>query len=138
MVLVGRDVDHVGAILAGAHDPVDLRGGGIVAGDGLGAFSGEIQLAAHEGKAVRSAERSGVDVRQSLLRDQIDDGERVIAAEAVDGNVGGFTVGGGDDFMGVGSDRRFCDDLECGGIDDGEGVIVLGKREEGLLRGGLR
>jgi hypothetical protein len=53
---VGRDVDHVDAVLASAEDPVDFVGGGVVAADGLGDFGGEVEFATGEGEAVGSAE----------------------------------------------------------------------------------
>jgi len=61
------------------------------------------------------------------LRDEIDDGECVECAGAVVGDVGGFAVGRGDDFVRVVANRGFGDNLESSGIDDGEGVVVFGE-----------
>jgi hypothetical protein len=46
---VRADVDHMDAVLAGAEDPIDFVGGGVVAADGLGDFGGEVEFAVGEG-----------------------------------------------------------------------------------------
>jgi hypothetical protein len=66
-----------------------------------------------------------------------EDGYGVEGAEAVVGDVGGGAVGGGDDLVRVGADGEFVENLEGGGVDYGEGVVVLGESEErGLGLGG--
>ncbi len=69
---IGEDVDHVGAVLAGAHDPVDLAVAGIVAADGFGRFGGEPHLALHEGQSVRAAQGAKFDLRFGFLTDEVD------------------------------------------------------------------
>ena len=88
-------------------------------------------------EAVGAVQWAEVDWRQRLLRDEIDDREGVVASAAVIGDVGGFAVGGGDDFVGVLEDGDFRDHLQCGGVDDGERPIALGEREERGVWGGL-
>ena len=131
---VGRDVDHVRAVLAGAEDPVDFLSGGVEAADGLGGFGGEVELAADEGEAVRAAEGAEVDGGPGLVVDEVEDGEGMEGSEAVVGDVGGGAVGGGDDLVGVGTYGEGVEGLEGGGVDDGESVVVLGEREERGLR----
>src|SRR5579864_59884 len=47
-----EEVNHVGAILPGAENPIDLLRGGIVAADGFGSLDGEPELAAFEVESV--------------------------------------------------------------------------------------
>ncbi len=132
---VGGDVDHVGAVLAGAEDPVDFGGGGVVAADDLGGFGDAVEFASDEGEAVGAAEGAEVDGGEGGAVDEVEDSEGVEGSEAVVGDVGGGAVGGGDDFVGVGADGEFVEDLEGGGVDGGEGVVVLGECEQHGLRG---
>jgi hypothetical protein len=120
----------VGAVLTGAHDPVDLVGGWVVAGDGLGGLGSEPDLAELVVEAVGAGEGAEIDGRQRHPGDEVDDGEGVEGAEAVIRNVGCFAIGGGDDFVGVVTDGDAGDDVQVGGIDDGEGVVLLGEGEE--------
>lgn len=122
---VGRDEEHVGAVLAGAEDPVDLFRGGIVAADGFGGFGGEPDFVVDEGEAVRAAESAEINGGKGGLVDEIDDGKGVVRAEAVVRDEGSGAVGGGDDLVGVVADGDAGEDLEGGGIDDGEGVGSL-------------
>ena len=124
---VGGDVDHVGAVLAGAEDPVDFLVGGVVAADDLGAFGGEVEFAAEVGQAVGAGDRAEVDGGESCVMDEVEDREGMVGAEAVVGDVGGGAVGGGDDLVGVGAYGEGVEDFEGGGVDDGEGVVVLGE-----------
>ncbi len=55
---VRGNINHVGAVLSGAKDPIDFLRGGIVAGDGLGGFSGEPDFAAGKIETVGAAQRS--------------------------------------------------------------------------------
>ena len=87
---------------------------------------------------MRSGECAEVDLRKRLLSDEVDDGERVVGAETVIRNVGARAVGRGDDFMRIVADGNDSKDLQCCGVDDGESVILLGKREQAGLSGGLR
>src|SRR6201999_3321400 len=53
---IGRDIDHVRPVLAGAEHPIDFVGGGIVSADDLGGFGGEPGLAVYEGETVRATQ----------------------------------------------------------------------------------
>jgi hypothetical protein len=133
LLLVRGDVDHVGAVLTGAEDPVNLLCGGVVAADGFGGFGGEPRLAAGECEAVGAAEGAEVDEGERFVVDEVDDGEGVVGSAAVVGDVGGGAVGGGDDLVGVLTDGGFGDDLEGCGVDYGEGVVLLGENQERRL-----
>ena len=129
-LLVGGDADHVGVILPGAKDQIDFAGDRIVGSDCLGCFAGEPDFSSGEGEAVRAAEGAEVNRWQCFAGDEVDDVEGVVGSAAVVGDVGGGTVGGGDDLVGVGADGGFGDDIESRGVDDGEGVTFLGEDEE--------
>jgi hypothetical protein len=47
-LLVIGHIDHVGAILAGAEDPIHFVGGRVVASDGFGGLGGEPRLPTDE------------------------------------------------------------------------------------------
>ena len=130
MLLVRGDEEHVGAILAGAHNPVDLGGCGVVASDDLCAFGGKPDFSSHQCEAMGAVQGSCVDVGQRLLRDQVDDGKGVIAAAAIDGNVCGLSIGRCDDFMRIGANRGARNHLQGVRIDNGECVIALGKCQQ--------
>lgn len=89
----GGDVDHVGAVLAGAEDEVDAVGGGVVTANGFRTFGGEPDLAVDKGEAVRAVERAEIDAGLGCGGREVDDGEGVEGAEAVVRDVGGAAVG---------------------------------------------
>ena len=120
-------MNHVSTILAGAEDPIDFLGGGIVAANGFGLFRCEPDFPSGKIETVRTAECAEVDLAERFLRDEVDDREGVERAAAVVGDVGGFAVGRGDDFVRVIADGDFGDDFKRRGIDDGESVIVFGE-----------
>ena len=101
----------MGAILADAHDPVDLAGCGIVTANAAGGFSGEPDFAVAKDQAVRTAQRAKIDGGQGLLRDQVDNRKSVIGSESVIGDVGGFAVGRSNDFVRIVADGNARDDL---------------------------
>jgi hypothetical protein len=74
---VREDVDHVGTVLSGAHDPVDFAGARVIASDGPGRFGSEPDFALREGEAMRTAERAEVDLGFFVLANEVDDGEGV-------------------------------------------------------------
>ncbi len=74
------DGDHVGAILAGAENPIHALGRGIVTADDFIRLRGEIEFAAGEVQAVSGAHRAEVDGRQRLARDEIDHRDGVESA----------------------------------------------------------
>src|ERR1700744_2132258 len=125
-LLVGRYIDHVGAVLAGAQDPVDLVRGGIIAANGFGGLCCEPGLAADEGEAVRAVKGPEIDGANRPASGQIDFGEGVVGAESVVGDVCRPAVGGCDDLMGIVADGHAGHDLERGGIDAAEGLRLLG------------
>ena len=106
----------MGAVLAGAENPVDFLRGGVVTADDFGAFGGEPEFSRFEGEAVRAAQCAKVDNRQSFLRLQIRDSDGVERATAVIGNVRKAAIIGSDDFMGIRAGRKFCQDRERCGI----------------------
>jgi len=126
----GKDVDHVRAILADADDAIDCAGRRIVAANGFCCFGSEPEFAIDEVEAVGSAQRAEIDGRERLLRKEIDDGDGVIGAKAVIGDIGGFAVGGGDDFVRIFADGDARNDVQACGIDDRKGVIGLGQRQK--------
>jgi hypothetical protein len=134
---VGCDIDHVGAVLPGAHDPVDFLRCRIVSTDHLRALGGEPGLPGDKGQAVRAVQRPKIDGRQRLLSDEIDDREGVVTPASVIGDVSRLAIGGGDDFVRIFEDRNFSDYLERGWVDDGERSIALGERKQRRLRRGL-
>ncbi len=81
-LLVVRDVDHVGAILAGAENPVDLLRGGVVASNGLGRFGSEPGLAPDKGESMRATKWAEVDGRERAMPNQVEHGEGVVGAES--------------------------------------------------------
>ena len=76
---VARHDDHVGPVLAGAHDPVDFVARRIVAADDLCALRREVQLSADEVESMRSGQHPEIDGRQGLSRRQVHDRDRVAA-----------------------------------------------------------
>ena len=109
---------------------------GIVSADDLGALGGKPGFPGDEGQAVRSIQRAEVDGRERLLCDEVNHREGVIASAAVIGDVGGLAVGRGDDFVGIFEDWNSRDDLQRGGVDNGERPVALGEHEQrGLGRG---
>jgi len=87
-------------------------------------------------KAMGAAERAEIDEADLPLVDEVDDAEGVECAESIVGDVGGFAVGGGDDFVGIAANGDAGDDVEICGVNDGESVVLLGEDEErGLGRG---
>lgn len=131
-MLVRRDVNHVRPVLAGAHDPIDFLGLGIKAADGFGGFRGEPDFAADEVEAMGATQWAKIDGRQSGLMDEVDSGEGVEGAKAVVRDVRGGAVGGGDDFVGIMADGDASEDLEGGGVDDGQGLGALGEHQQRL------
>ncbi len=81
MLASGLDEDQVGAVLAGAEDPVDLVSDGVVAADDLGSFGGKPDLAVDEDEAVGAAEQAEIDGGEGLAGDEIDYGEGVEGTE---------------------------------------------------------
>src|SRR5208283_3437651 len=71
-VEVGKDVNHVGAVLAGAHDPIDFIGCGIVAASDFGTLGGEPEFPADEFQAVWATQSTEVDDWRRFLIDQVD------------------------------------------------------------------
>ena len=130
----GEDVDHVGAVLAGAHDPVNFSTERIVAADGLCGLGGEPDFALGEGEAMRATQSAEIDLRFGFLADEVDHGKRMECAEAVIGNVSRVAVGGGDDFVGIIADGNARDNLQGCGVHDGEGVVLLGENEQRCFR----
>ncbi len=130
LLSIGKDVDHVGAVLAGAHDPVDLAAPGIIAADGLGRFSSEPDLALHEGQPVRAAQGAKFDLRFRLLTDEVDNRQGVKLAEAVIGHIRRMAIRGGDYFVRIVADGNARDDVQAEGINDGESVVLLGEDQE--------
>jgi hypothetical protein len=116
----------VGAVLADAHDPIDVAGGGIIAADGLGGLGREPDLTLLEDQPMRPAERAQFDEGQLPLSNQINDGKGVECSKAVVRDIGDCAVGGSNNFMRVVSDGDARDHMKVGRIDDGEGVILLG------------
>ena len=107
----GKNVKHVGAILADAHDPVDFSRSGIVTADASGGFSGEPDFAVAKSQAMRAAQRAQIDGGQRFLRDKVDNRQRVIGAESVVRDVGGFAVGRSNDFVRIVADGNARDGL---------------------------
>src|SRR6266581_2468505 len=95
-----REDKHVRAVLADAEEPVELIGGGIVAGDEFVVFGGEPDLAIGEGDAVRAAQSAEINAAEFLLGEQINHRKSVAwGAGAVVGDEGEFAVVGGGDFV---------------------------------------
>ena len=112
----------MGTVLTGTHDPIDCARFWIVPGDGFRAFRGEPYFAADKLEAVGTVQRSSIDIGQRLLCDQIDDGECVITAAAVDRNIRLGAIGRGNDLVRVRSDRKTCDDLKRAWVHGGQRV----------------
>ena len=82
------------AVLAGAHQPVDLVGGGIVSPNELVDLGGEVDFALREGDAVRAAQRAQVDPAQLLLAHEVDHGNGAAGiSRAIVGNEGQLPIG---------------------------------------------
>src|SRR6266571_3482264 len=133
-----REDEHVSAVLADAEEPVELIGGGIVAGDESVVFGGEPDLAIGEGDAVRAAQSAEINAAEFLLSEQINHRKSVAwGASAVVGDEGEFAVVGGGDFVRSFAGGDLGHGLESGGIDDGKrGVFLIEdeKRGGGSLR----
>jgi hypothetical protein len=56
-------------VLAGAHDPINLGGCGIIARDGFRAFDCEPDLSSNKRKSVWAIQGSGIDLGQGFLPD---------------------------------------------------------------------
>ena len=74
---IAGDVEHVGAILADAENPIDFHSGGIDTADELVGFGGEIKFAAGKIETVGTANGAEVNGRQSFLCNEVDDGDGV-------------------------------------------------------------
>src|ERR1700730_15526894 len=96
----------MGAILAGAKDPVDLFRCRIVATDGFGGLGSEPEFSARKCEAMRAAQCSQIDYRQCFLLNEIYDGYGVVGATAVIGNVCKLPVIRGGYFVRVGAGRH--------------------------------
>ena len=125
------DEDHVGAVLAGADDPIHLFRGGIVAANDLVDFRGEVKLAAGKIQPVRPAQRGKIDLRQRLLRHEVHNGNRVEGAKALIRDVCPSPVSRRGHFMRVLTGRNGGHDFECGRIHDLECMVLLGKHQQG-------
>src|SRR6266568_3930301 len=131
-----REDEHVSAVLADAEEPVELIGGGIVAGDESVVFGGEPDLAIGEGDAVRAAQSAEINAAEFLLSEQINHRKSVAwGASAVVGDEGEFAVVGGGDFVRSFAGGDLGHGLESGGIDDGKRGVFLIEDEKGGGRG---
>ncbi len=127
-----RHGHHVGAVLARAHDPVDLLGGGVVAAHHLGAFGGEVQLTAGEVQAVGLAQSAQIDRRQGLLRDQVDPGDGVSAA--IVGDVGDLAVVRYGDLVRIVAHGHARHDRQTRRVDDDQRVLRFFEDQQGIGR----
>lgn len=132
--MIGEDINHVGAVLAGAKNPINFVCGRIVAADGFGSFCSEPELASHKRETVRTAESAKINRRQRLLVHEVGDGDGVVGSAAIIGDVGDFSVSRGDDLMRVGACRNFGNNGKRGWIHDGQGLIAFRKDQQGSLR----
>ena len=57
----GKHVDHVGAVLAGSHDPLNFSRRRVIAADCFGGLSREPQLAILEHQPMRTGQRAKID-----------------------------------------------------------------------------
>src|SRR6266851_2276153 len=127
-----REDEHVRAVLADAEEPVELIGGGIVAGDESVVFGGEPDLAIGKGDAVRAAQSAEINAAEFLLGEQINHRKSVAwGASAVVGDEGEFAVVGGGDFVRSFAGGDLGHRLEGGGIDDGKSGVFLIEDEKG-------
>ena len=136
-LLVIRNVDHVGAILSGAENPVDLLRGRVVAPYRLGSFCRKPGFPADKGESVRAAKGTEVDGGQSAMSNQVDHRQRVVCPEAVVGDIRSGAVRRCDDLVGIVAHWHARDDLERGWVDDAESVVVLGKDKQRRARRSL-
>src|SRR5580698_6916603 len=83
LLLIVRNINHVGAVLAGADNPVDFVGGGIVASNGFGGFGGEPGFTSNEGEPMWTVKRAKVDRGKRLLSHQVTDRKGVESTEPV-------------------------------------------------------
>jgi hypothetical protein len=114
----GGNVDHVGAILPGAHDPIDPLGYGIVATDRLGSLSRKPHSAAYERQPVRATQSPEINGRQSFFCSEINDGERVVCAAAVVRDVCSRPVGRGNHFVRIRTDGQLGGYFQAGRVND--------------------
>ena len=118
-------IDHVRAVLARAEDKVDLLRCRIVPAKGLRRLCREPYFAVHERQPVRPAKSAEVDRGQCVVRNKVDDRERVVCPEAIVRDIGRLSICGRDDLMGIVADRDLGDNLERGGTDDRKCVVLL-------------
>jgi hypothetical protein len=100
---------------------------------GFGALGGEPQFSANKLQAMRAPQSSEVDDRQRFLIDQVDDGNGVVRAAAIIGDVGGFPIRGSNDFMRIGPGGNLSDNREVRRINDEQGLLTFRKHEQGCL-----
>ncbi len=94
----------MGAILAGAENPIHMLRGRIVTADDFIRLRREIELAAREIQPVRGMQRAQIDGGQRLAGNQIDDRNCVqsTVGTAVVRDEGEFAVVGGNDLVRIG------------------------------------
>ncbi len=134
LLLVRGDVNHVRPVLAGTHDPIDPGGLRIIARDGFRSFRREPDLSSNKRESMWAIQGSSVDVGQRFLPDQVDNGERMVPAATVNGNVSRRSVGRRNHFVRVRTDGSARDYLQRIRVHDCECVVPLGKRQKGPAR----
>ncbi len=74
---------------------------------------------------MRTTQGSRIKIGECFLANQVNDGKRMIPPASVNGHIGRFPIGGGNDFMRVRPDGGTRYDLQRDRIDDRQGVVLF-------------
>ena len=102
------------AVLAGTEDEINFLFGRIIAAEGLGRFRSEPDSVCGKVETVRATEGAEIDRSERFLCDEIHHGQgmqRSGTASAIVGDVSGFAVRGGDDFVRIVADGNSGEDF---------------------------
>ena len=125
-------------VLPGAHDPIDFARSRVIAPDRLGGFCGKPHLAQLEVQPMRPAQRPQVDRVQPSLPYKINHRQRMKRAKSVVRNISRSAIRRSDHFVRIVSHRNGRQNTQRPRIDNGERVILFGKRKKSRARSGLR
>ncbi len=113
----------MGAVLPGTHAPVKPGCDGIVAAYCFGVLRGEPYFATGKCDTMRAIQRPGIYIGQGFLRSEVNDIYFVRLAIAHVRNIGGLSIGRGNDLVRVLPYRHTCDDLERDRVNNSQDMI---------------